>query len=215
MRLLIATTNPGKIREFREMLGGDRLQWDDLSAHRDLPAADETGHTFRDNACLKAGYYATRLNMWTVADDSGLEVDALKGRPGVHSARWAEMHQAGKGDAANNALLLSQIAHVPDAQRNARFVCVLALADPKGRIILTVRDTVEGRIIQAPRGSNGFGYDPLFLVSELAQTAAELPSDQKHRISHRGRALARLRVLMIPVVAEAALGLAPGGRPQA
>lgn len=206
MRLLIATTNPGKIREFRQMLGGDRFQWDDLSAHRDLPAPEETGRTFRANACLKAAYYAGRLSTYTVADDSGLEVDALGGRPGVHSARWAELNNAGKGDADNNALLLKQMAPVPEAQRTARFVCVLALADPTGRIVLSVRDTVEGRIIHAPRGDNGFGYDPLFLIDEMGCTTAELPSEQKHRISHRGKALRRLRALM-----ESSLPEAKGG----
>lgn len=196
MRLLIATTNPGKIREFREMLGGDRFQWDDLSAHRDLPAAEETGRTFRANACLKAAYYAKLLNIHAIADDSGLAVDALGGKPGVHSARWAEMNNAGKGDADNNTLLLRQIQNVPDAQRTARFVCVLALADPQGRILLTARDTVEGRIIHAPRGENGFGYDPLFRIDVLGRTTAELAPEEKHRISHRGKALRRLRGLM-------------------
>jgi XTP/dITP diphosphohydrolase len=195
--LLVATTNPGKAREFREMLGGEgRLRWDDLSAHGDIPAPRETGRTFRDNACLKAAYYAQRVGTWTVADDSGLEVDALGGSPGVFSARWAELHQAGSGDADNNALLLRQLGDVSDDRRTARFVCVLALADPCGRILLTARDTLEGRIIHAPRGDNGFGYDPLFLIDETGRTTAELPSREKHRISHRGKALRRLRALM-------------------
>jgi len=196
VRLLIATQNPGKIREFREMLGDDRYQWDDLSAHRDLPVAVENGRTFRANACLKAAHYATLLKTYAVADDSGLAVDALDGRPGVHSARWAEINGAGKGDAANNALLLQQLRDVPDANRTARFVCVLALADPQGRILLTAQDSVEGRIIHAPRGENGFGYDPLFLVEALGMTAAELPAARKHQVSHRGKALRRLRELM-------------------
>lgn len=196
MRLLIATTNAGKIREFRQMLGGDRFVWDDLSSHREITPADETGSTFRANACLKATHYARLLKTYTVADDSGLEVDALGGSPGVHSARWAEMNNAGKGDADNNALLLRQLASVPDAQRTARFVCVLALADPNGKILLTARDTVEGRIINSPRGENGFGYDPLFLIDEMGKTTAELSADQKHAISHRGKALRHLRKLM-------------------
>ena len=203
MRLLIATTNPGKVREFREMLGGDRYQRDDLSAHRDLPAAIESGRTFRANACLKAAHYARLLNIHAVADDSGLAVDALNGRPGVHSARWAEMNHAGKGDADNNALLLRQLQQVPDIQRTARFVCVLALADPQGRILLTAQDTVEGRIIHAPRGDNGFGYDPLFLIDELNLTMAELPSQRKHEISHRGKALRRLRKLIDAMLSSA------------
>ena len=155
MKLLIATSNKGKIREFREMLGQDRFTWSDLTEHRELPPVEETGATFRANACLKAAGYAKAMEMWALADDSGLEVDALGGKPGVHSARWAEMNNAGKGDAANNALLLQQIQDVPDEKRTARFVCVLALSNPQGQIILTARDTVEGRVIRAPRGTNG------------------------------------------------------------
>jgi XTP/dITP diphosphohydrolase len=196
LRLLIATGNRGKVREFREMLGDSRFAWSDLSEHPDIPAADETGATFRANACLKAAYYATRLNTWALADDSGLEVDALGGAPGVVSARWAEIHNAGHGDADNNMLLLKQMNDVPDERRTARFVCVLALADPQGRIILTAADAVEGRLLRAPRGSNGFGYDPLFLIDELGKTTAELPPDQKHQISHRGKALRVMNALM-------------------
>ena len=195
MKLLIATTNPGKAREFREMLEHTGLDLCDLSTERESPP-EETGHTFRANASLKATHYAQKFNSWTVADDSGLEVDALGGSPGVHSARWAEINRAGKGDTDNNALLLEQLAKVPDDQRTARFVCALALADPQGRIILTARDTVEGRVIQQPRGNNGFGYDPLFLIDHIGKTTAELPPDEKHAISHRGKALRRLRAMM-------------------
>lgn len=196
MRLLIATSNKGKIREFREMLGQDRFTWSDLTEHREIAPAEETGATFRANACLKAAYYARALGTWAMADDSGLEVDALGGKPGVHSARWAELNNAGKGDADNNTLLLKQIDQVPEAQRTARFVCVLALSNPQGQIILTARDTVEGRVLRAPRGTNGFGYDPLFYFDELSCTTAELPSEKKHEISHRGKALRRMRTLM-------------------
>jgi XTP/dITP diphosphohydrolase len=196
MNLLIATTNPGKVKEFREMLTRAAMSFSDLSAHHGTPAVEETGHTFRANASLKAASYARTFKTWTVADDSGLDVDALGGAPGVHSARWAELNRAGKGDADNNALLLKQLADTPDERRTARFVCVLALADPDGRIVLTARDTVEGRIIRAPRGQNGFGYDPLFLITEKGRTTAELPPDEKHAISHRGKALRQLRSLM-------------------
>lgn len=149
LELLIATGNPGKVREFRDMLGNDRFAWSDLSQHPQLPPAEETGRTFRANACLKASYYARCLKTWALADDSGLEVDALGGMPGVHSARWAQIHNAGSGDADNNRLLLEQLAGVEDAKRTARFVCVLALADPSGNIILTARDRVEGTILHA------------------------------------------------------------------
>jgi XTP/dITP diphosphohydrolase len=196
VRLLIATTNAGKIREFRQMLGDGRFEWDDLSGPKRVAAPEETGRTFRANACLKAAHYAKLLGMFTIADDSGLEVDALGGGPGVQSARWAELHNAGRGDADNNALLLRQLRETPEARRTARFVCVLALSDAAGRIVFTARDMVEGRIICEPRGENGFGYDPLFLMEELGVTMAELPPEQKHRISHRGKALRRLRGMM-------------------
>jgi XTP/dITP diphosphohydrolase len=196
MQLLIATTNPGKVREFHEMLAQSGLSFSDLSAHPGTTPVEETGYTFRANACLKASHYARLFNTYAVADDSGLEVDALDGSPGVHSARWAELNQAGKGDAANNALLLRQLENVADKKRAGRFVCVLALADPQGRILLTARDTVEGRVLRAPRGSNGFGYDPLFFIDEMGKTTAELAPDEKHAISHRGKALRHLRGLM-------------------
>lgn len=194
--LLIATGNQGKAREFRDMLASDTLRWTDLSQHARGPEVEETGRTFRANACLKASTYARHYQMWTLADDSGLEVDALDGAPGVLSARWAAIHRAGQGDADNNALLLKQLADVPDEKRTARFVCVLALSDPQGRIILTTRDTVEGRILRAPRGRNGFGYDPLFLIDALGRTTAELPPEEKHAISHRGKALRSLKSLL-------------------
>ena len=196
VKILLATANAGKVREFRDMLGDARFEWSCLADHADAPAVEETGRTFRENACLKASFYASHYHTWALADDSGLEVDALSGSPGVTSARWAQMHQAGKGDAANNELLLRQLDEVPDAQRTARFVCVLALADQDGRIILTAADTVEGRIARDPAGANGFGYDPLFLIEELGVTTAQLDPPRKHAISHRGKALRRLRELM-------------------
>lgn len=196
MELLIATANPAKVREFREMLDDGHFDWSDLAQLGDSQPVAETGHTFRANACLKASAYAHRHRMWTLADDSGLEVDALHGKPGVYSARWAELNKTGRGDRDNNSTLLEQLAGVPDDQRTGRFVCVLALSEPGGRIILTACDTVEGSILRAPRGTNGFGYDPLFYLKEFGRTTAELPADEKHRISHRGKALRRLRTLM-------------------
>jgi XTP/dITP diphosphohydrolase len=196
VQILIATGNPGKVREFREMLGQDRFQWSDLSAHPSSAPVEETGATFRANACLKASGYARQFNVWALADDSGLEVDALDGKPGVTSARWAELHNRGHGDADNNTLLLEQMQQVPDDRRIARFVCVLALSDPSGKIVLTASDTMEGKLLRAPRGANGFGYDPLFEVESMTQTSAELAPADKHRVSHRGKALVRLRKLM-------------------
>lgn len=194
--LLIATGNPGKAREFREMLGDGRYAYTDLSSLPNPPKVEETGRTFRANACLKAAAYAAHFQLWTIADDSGLEVDALDGAPGVLSARFAEIHGAGQGDADNNALLLQQLQDVPDERRIAWFVCVLALARPDGRVVVTVRDTIKGRIIHNSRGQNGFGYDPLFYVDALGRTTAELDPEQKHQISHRGKALRELRRMM-------------------
>jgi XTP/dITP diphosphohydrolase len=205
--VLIATRNPGKAAEFAEMLSDDNtLGWCNLSNIKTATVdVEETGHTFRANACIKASSYAQQTGLWTIADDSGLEVDALNGSPGVVSARWAELHAQGKGDADNNRLLLSQLQHVPDAARTARFVCVLALADARGRVMLTVRDSVQGHIVREPRGTNGFGYDPLFELRTddaviHAKTTAELTAAQKHLISHRGRALVKLKQLIGPTM---------------
>lgn len=197
MTLLIATHNKGKAAEFADMLQNTSIQWCDLSAFPESGEVQETGETFLANACLKASTYAKQLGHWTIADDSGLEVDALGGAPGVYSARWAVVHGTGQGDQANNLLLLQQLQNVPDAQRTARFVCTLALSDPFGQIVLTVRDTVEGSILRELRGTNGFGYDPMFLIRSLGKTTAELSSEQKHAISHRGKALRRMKQLMI------------------
>ena len=192
IRVLIASGNRAKVREFQEMLRDHGMECTDLSAHADVTAPEETGHTFRANAMLKAVYYATALKTWALADDSGLCVDALDGKPGVHSARWAELANAGKGDADNNALLLRQLDAVPDDRRGARFVCCLALSDPKGRVILTAQDQVEGQMLRAPRGEGGFGYDPLFYFPEIQKTFAELSAEEKARYSHRGAAFRQL-----------------------
>lgn len=194
--LLIATGNPGKLSEFRDLLADAEIATTGLSSLGDISPVEETGRTFSANARLKASGYAVAAGMWALADDSGLAVDALGGAPGVHSARWAQMHQSGAGDADNNALLLRQLADVPDERRGARFVCMLALADPSGRVLLTAAGSVAGRILREPRGANGFGYDPLFLVEALGRTTAELPSAEKHRLSHRGQAIRRLRAIL-------------------
>jgi XTP/dITP diphosphohydrolase len=194
--MLIATGNPGKVREFQEMLGGDTITCRSLADFPELDSVEEIGATFRANAMLKASAYAQATGLWSLADDSGLEVDALSRKPGVYSARWAQMHSKTSGDAANNALVLQQLQDVPDEKRTARFVCVLAIADPVGRIILTARDTVEGVIGHAPVGLGGFGYDPLFYIPVLGRTTAELSPSQKHEISHRGKALRRLKSLL-------------------
>mgnify|MGYP005846259629 CR=1 FL=1 len=196
MRVVVATRNAGKIREFRDLLGGGGIVWVDLAEFGMTPDVHESGATFHDNACLKASEYARSTGCWALADDSGLEVEALDWRPGVLSARWAEHHGAGRGDADNNRLLLKQMSSLDEQRRSARFVCVLALADPDGRIVLTTRDHVSGRIAFAPRGTGGFGYDPLFELPELGKTTAELPASEKHALSHRGKALRHMRTLM-------------------
>jgi XTP/dITP diphosphohydrolase len=196
MRLLIATTNRGKAAEFRRLLSVPDLEIEDLTAYADIPAAEETGSTFITNACLKASYYARGLDAWTLADDSGLAVDALGGKPGVHSGRWAELHGPDRGDAANNRLLLKQMEHVADGDRGGRFVCTLAVSDPSGRIVLTVTDWISGRILRQPAGAGGFGYDPLFFVESHSCTTAEMPPAAKDAISHRGRAAVRMLALL-------------------
>ena len=204
MTVVVATHNRGKAAEFAHMLAGvvPGVDWLDLSAFPDVGEVDETGDTFEANASLKASEYAKRTGHWCLADDSGLCVDALGGKPGVVSARWAALHDAGSGDAANNALLLKQLDAVADADRTARFECVLALADPTGRIRLTSRGSMPGHIIRQPRGANGFGYDPLFLVAEFGRTTAELSPSEKAAISHRGRALRELAGRFAAVLAE-------------
>ncbi len=193
--LVVATGNPGKLREIRQSLGALPVR---VLGLRDLPPIDEpdeTGDTFAANARDKARYYARATGVWCVADDSGLVVDALGGRPGVYSARYAADRcdpAAGRAvlDAANNAKLLEALADVGDEQRTARFVCVLAMADGE-TIRIETSGTVEGRIAHAPRGENGFGYDPLFLLPDRGVTTAELPPDEKNAISHRGQATRR------------------------
>jgi XTP/dITP diphosphohydrolase len=199
-KLLLATTNRGKLAELRRMLEDASVSGaiegaayavhplDDLPA-LGLPAAPEViedGETFQANAEKKAVTLAAHARLWTLADDSGLEVDALGGQPGVRSARFAG---EGASDGDNNDKLLAALAGVPDARRTARFRCVLALADPQGHVRHTAHGTCEGRILRAPRGQHGFGYDPLFAPLGGAHSLAELTPDRKHAISHRGQAM--------------------------
>lgn len=183
--LLLATGNPGKLRELRALVAGTPLECVGLAEFPQVPVAEEPGATFAENACLKALHYAEHTGLWTLADDSGLEVDALDGAPGVLSARYAGTPS---DDAANNRKLVAALAGVAPARRTARFRCAMALAEP-GRVRAETTGAFEGVIIDAPRGTNGFGYDPHFFVPDLGRTAAELPSDLKNRRSHRGQAL--------------------------
>ncbi len=187
-RLLIGTGNPGKQREYRELLAGLDL---DLVVPEDLdlvpPEPEETGATFAENASHKARAYAAASGLRTVADDSGLEVDALRGAPGLRSRRFF-------GDDASAAERNEKLLALLDGvrSRGARFVCVTTLASPDGRVELFDGE-VRGEIALAPRGDQGFGYDPLFVIAGDGRTMAELPTHEKHRISHRGLAVAKLR----------------------
>ena len=194
--LLIATRNAGKVREFSEMLSGVGVFGIvDLTQLDGEFEPEETGRTFRANACFKAEAYARQYNMLALADDSGLAVDALGGAPGVYSARFAERAGAGRGDGDNNAYLLRRLRNVPNENRTAHFACVLALACPTRATLFTAAGQFDGTILQKPRGTNGFGYDPLFFVDDAGKTSAELTPDEKHARSHRGKALRRLQRL--------------------
>jgi XTP/dITP diphosphohydrolase len=199
VKLLLATRNEGKVRELRELLAGTGIQLETLAAHPEVGEIDEKGQSFEDNAALKAAHAARASGMWAVGEDSGLEVDALDGAPGVRSARYAGVQG---DDAANNARLLRELHGV--AERGARYVCALALAGPDGDVVVGARGACEGRIATAPRGSGGFGYDPLFEPERLPQhTMAELAPEQKNAISHRGQALRAFLPLLRAQLAEA------------
>lgn len=187
--LLVATTNQGKFVEIAEALKDLPLR---ILSLRDFPGAPpvvEDGDTFLANARKKAHETARWSGQLTLADDSGIVVDALGGRPGVHSARYAGENAT---DEDNRRLLLEELSGVPDEKRGAAFVCVLVLAHPDGREMVA-EGRIEGRITGEARGSNGFGYDPLFLIPSLGKTTAELPMTEKNALSHRGLALKALR----------------------
>jgi XTP/dITP diphosphohydrolase len=188
--LLIATGNKGKVAELRLLLAGLPLRLSDLAEFPRASEVEETGQTFADNAALKAQGYARQTGLWTLADDSGLEVEALGGAPGVYSARYGG---EGLTDADRVTRLLAELDRVGAKDRRARFVCVIAIADPLGRVRNLSNGTCEGRIVRAPRGAHGFGYDPVFLPDGFGQTFGELPSEIKQDISHRARALKAAR----------------------
>jgi XTP/dITP diphosphohydrolase len=190
VKLLVATSNAGKLVEIREIVAGIALELVSLRDLR-LPPPDETGDTFHANAAQKATISARQSGLWTLADDSGLCVEALGGAPGVHSARYAPT------DEERRAKLLHALQGVPEEKRGAHFFCAVALSPPDGERILRAEGRVEGTIAFAERGTNGFGYDPIFLPAETpGHTLAELGSAEKNRLSHRGRALQRLRPVL-------------------
>ena len=190
--LLIATHNQGKLREYRALLADLPLKVVNLDEAGVDFDVDETGTTFAENALLKARAYAAATGLLTWADDSGLEVDALDGAPGVYSARYAGPDAT---DEDRYRKLLHTLAAQPDAPRTARFRCVVALVTPDGAAY-TTDGVCPGVIIDEPRGSHGFGYDPVFLLPDLGQTMAELPPATKNRISHRGRAAAAAKTVL-------------------
>jgi len=199
VKLLIATSNAGKLVEIREILAGIALDLLTLEDAR-LPAPEETADTFAGNAEQKAVTCAQRSGLWTLADDSGLCVDALGGAPGVLSARYAAT------DEARRAKLLAALAGVPAEKRGAHFFCAAALSDPSGARVTHATGRVEGSIAFVPQGTNGFGYDPLFLPAEApGKTLAELSSEEKNRLSHRGRALGELRPVLLRLGRDGAL----------
>ncbi len=198
MRVVLATANVGKVVEMRRLLAAQApdvevLGLADVEAYEPGP---ETGATFAENALAKAREAVEATGLPAVADDSGLTVDALNGMPGVLSARWAGRHG---DDRANLELVLGQVADVPDGRRGAGFVCAAAWALPDGRSEV-VHGEVRGTLLRAPRGTGGFGYDPLFVPEGLDQTSAELTSEQKDRISHRGQALRLLIPRLVDVL---------------
>lgn len=184
MILRCATSNRGKLGEFQQAAG--EIAIEPVPGLAEIPAPEETGATFEENAAAKAVYYSRFTEDPVFADDSGLEVDALAGEPGVYSARFAGPDA---NDADNNRLLLERLKGAE--RRSARFVCVIALAQ-KGELLKTFRATVEGRIANEPRGGNGFGYDPLFYYDPFGCTFGETPRDRKQTVSHRGQALRAL-----------------------
>jgi XTP/dITP diphosphohydrolase len=186
--LLVSTRNPHKITEIRDILG-PAFAVMDLSACPGVPEVEETGLTFEENATLKVLAASSLFDGWVIADDSGLEVDALNGAPGIHSARYAGTPA---NDAANNALLLKNLATTGTANRTARFRCVIVLAK-SGKKIAAFSGTVEGTLLDAPRGLAGFGYDPLFVPQGYGQTFAQLPESIKNALSHRAAALKHLK----------------------
>jgi len=190
IEIVIATTNKGKLAELRQMLAGYPVIIRGLDEFDKIQDFKETGETFAENARLKAIYYAGLLDRWVLADDSGLEVDALNGAPGVFSARFASQTGPNR-DQANNRKLLKLLADVPAAKRTARFRCCLCLSS-RDKILIEVEGSVEGIIAHQPQGDNGFGYDPLFYLQEKGKTAAQLSPEEKNAISHRGQALKKL-----------------------
>jgi XTP/dITP diphosphohydrolase len=191
-KLLVASQNPGKLGEMRQLVDGLGLEVVSPGELGLREAPDETGTTFLENAALKARYYAVRSGLLTVADDSGISVDALGGGPGLYSSRFGG---EGASDADRNRLLLERLAGRPPEERGARFTSAVALVE-EGELVFQVVETVEGRIAERPLGDNGFGYDPIFFYPPFGRTFGQVAREEKDRVSHRGKAFARLRAFL-------------------
>ena len=191
--ILVATTNPGKLKELGEMLDMD-AEFKSLADYPDIPEVEEDADTFEANATRKALEYARATGLWTIADDSGLVIDALDGGPGVHSARFSGEKAEDKTliDHKNIEKVLELLEGVPTEKRTARFVCSICLASPE-KVLIQTEGTVEGTITERERGEGGFGYDPIFLIKGPNKTAAELGAEAKNKISHRGNAIGKLK----------------------
>jgi len=195
-KILIATTNPGKFAEISAMLGAD-VQWASLKDFPDITEIKEDGATFAENARKKALGYAKQTGLWTLADDSGLMIDAIGGQPGVKSARFSGAKDENRKllDHKNMAKALKLMQGVPKEKRTARFVCCLCLASPE-KILIETQGELAGLIAEKEIGENGFGYDPIFFVPKLDKTVAQLATDEKNIISHRGDAIRKLKPLL-------------------
>lgn len=195
-QILVASTNPGKLAELREMLGGE-IDWVGLSDFPNAPEIEEDGETFAENARKKATGYAKQTGLWTLADDSGLVIDALGGQPGVKSARFSGEKSENRKllDHKNMAKVLKLLANIPREKRTAKFVCCVCLASPE-KILIETSGELAGLIAEKEIGENGFGYDPIFFVPRLDKTVAQLTADEKNAISHRGNAIRKLKPLL-------------------
>jgi XTP/dITP diphosphohydrolase len=199
-KILVATTNPGKMVELAAMLNADAdVEWVSLKSFPGIPEVVEDGVTFAENAAKKALGYAKETGLWTIADDSGLVIDALDGAPGVMSARFSgarpDKQDRSLIDHQNIQKVLELMKSVSAEKRTARFVCSICMASPE-KILLETQGTFEGVITENECGENGFGYDPILMIPELEKTSAQLTPEQKNKISHRGKAIERLRPLL-------------------
>jgi XTP/dITP diphosphohydrolase len=192
MEVIVATRNKGKLREFRDALKGLNLRIYGLSDFPDVPEIEEDGQSFTENALKKARFYSRVFGKLTIADDSGLEVESLKGQPGVHSARYAGERASTQ---ENNQKLLREMKGVPISKRGARFRCIIAVKSFRGKEILA-EGSCKGKIGFKEKGRKGFGYDPLFVLPREGRTMAELSLEEKNRISHRGKALRKIRKII-------------------